>query len=110
MTYDTKIMINKNKNHYLLKYYKEFDHESEMSMLVDIIIPDIEHAEKVGSGKPLSAFTAEELESKLSELEIELNLRQVETYKELGEYEKARDLEVEIHLIQSMRNDKRDIR
>jgi hypothetical protein len=34
----------------------------------------------------------------------------VEAYKELGEYEKARDLEVEIHLIESMRNDNRDIR
>jgi|SRR5918996_733835 hypothetical protein len=105
-----KIMINKNKNHYLLNYYKEFDYESEMSMLIDLIIPDIEHAERVGTGKPLSDFTAEELESKLSELEIELNLGQVETYKEHGEYDKARDLEVEIDLIKSMRNNKRDIR
>jgi hypothetical protein len=94
----------------LLKYYTGFDHESEMNMLNDIIIPDIKDAERVGTGKPLSSHTSEELETKVHELEITMNSDMVETYKELGEYEKARDLEVEIHLIQSMRNDKRDIR
>jgi hypothetical protein len=94
----------------LLKYYTGFDHESEMNMLNDIIIPDIKDAERVGTGKPLSSHTSEELEAKVHELEITVNTDMVETYKDLGEYEKARDLEVEIHLIQSMRNDKRDIR
>jgi hypothetical protein len=94
----------------LLKYYTGFDYESEMNMLNDIIIPDIKDAERVGTGKPLSSHTSEELETKVHELEITMNSDMVETYKELGEYEKARDLEVEIHLIQSMRNDKRDIR
>jgi hypothetical protein len=94
----------------LLKYYTGFDHESEMNMLNDIIIPDIKDAERVGTGKPLSSHTSEELEVKVHELEITLNTDLVEAYKELGEYEKARDLEVEIHLIESMRNDKREIR
>jgi hypothetical protein len=94
----------------LLKYYTGFDHESEMNMLNDIIIPDIKDAERVGTGKPLSSHTSEELEVKVHELEITLNTDLVEAYKELGEYENARDLEVEIHLIESMRNDNRDIR
>ena len=94
----------------LLKYYTGFDHESEMNMLNDVIIPDIKDAERVGIGKPLSSHTSEELEAKVHELEITLNTDMMETYQELGEYEKARDLEVEIHLIQSMRNDKLDIR
>lgn len=93
-----------------MRYYREFDHESETNILNDIILPDIRESEREGTGKPLSAFTAEELESKVNELEITLNLDQVETYKALGEYEKARDLEVEIDMTESIRNNKREIR
>jgi hypothetical protein len=49
----------------LLKYYTGFDHESEMNMLNDIIIPDIKDAERVGTGKPSSSHTSEELEAKV---------------------------------------------
>ncbi len=72
-------------------------------MLENTIIADIKDAERVGTGKPLADYTSEEFEAKVNELEMTLNTDIVNTYKAMGEYQKAKELEVEIHMVKSMR-------
>ncbi len=89
----------------LFRYYKDLNEQPdcERSMLENTIIADIKDAERVGSGKPLADYTSEELEAKVNELEVMLNTDMVDTYKAMGEYEKANELEDEIDMIKSMR-------
>jgi hypothetical protein len=89
----------------LFRHYRDLNKEPdcEMSMLENTIIADIKDAERVGSGKHLADFTSEELEAKVNELEMILNTDIVDTYKAMGEYKKAKELEDEIHMVKSMR-------
>ncbi len=90
----------------LFRHYRDLSKEPdfEMSMLENTIIADIEYAEKKGNGsRPLADYTSEELEAKVNELEMILNTDIVETYKAMGEYQKAQELEVEMHMVKSMR-------
>jgi transcription elongation GreA/GreB family factor len=74
-----------------------------MSKLENTIIADIKDAERVGTRKPLADYTSEELEAKVNELETMLNTDIVDTYEAKGEYQKAQELEDEIHMVKSVR-------
>jgi hypothetical protein len=84
------------------KYYHPFDEECAEAML-DTLIADFKDAERVGTGKPLSEWTAEELQYRLSEFEITLNWDDVEFLKDQGGRTEAAALTREILQIQAMR-------
>lgn len=58
---------------------------------------------RYGTCKPLADYTSGELEAKVDELEMILNTDIVGTHKAMGEYKKAEELEDEINMAKSMR-------
>jgi hypothetical protein len=89
------------------KHYTDFGYEDNEDLtrgiLEHTIIPDIKEAEEAGTGPPLSSFTPEQLQEKLSEAEIILNRDHIEILKEQGKYKEAAELMSEIQQVERER-------